>query len=217
MMAQPSAQIMDYPGEPNEHGSVVLFLQLSAEGIVEDCVVERLSGVTSLDAAACAKARSMSFYPATDEEGDPVASGLPLTLHFIVPHARQTEADLPIGGNGLHITVLYDPERNNAQEANGALGQGQARPMRELPSKQLPSYPSRALRRNEQGRTHVTLDVSSQGKPERCSVVRTSGSEELDKATCKYAMKNVRYSPGTDFHGDEISGVALFSLNWALN
>lgn len=210
-----SAQIVDYPGGGTEHGSVVVRLQINPQGGVGGCEVQRFTMIESLDSAACQMLKDARFNPATDEAGHPSSSVQDFTLHFIVPHAAQSESDLPIGPN--HFTFLYDPSRAKAQKDNGVTGLGQARKAQQQPTNAQLTYPSRALRKGEQGRVYVTLDIDREGKPGRCSVVRTSGSSDLDSATCAYAAKNVRYIPASDHFGNTIESVALFSLNWALD
>lgn len=209
------AQMFDYPGGPTEHGSVVVLLNVSAEGTVDDCHVKRPSGVASLDAAVCPMARHARFHPKTDENGQPKPGTPELTFHFIVPHALQSNADLPIE-EGNQITLVYNAPRDAAQRANGAKGPGQAQPARREPLTAKPKYPSQALKDGTQGRVSVAIDVSPTGLPAGCSVVRSSGSIELDQATCSFAMQKFRYSPGTDYYGKKIGDVDLFTMNWAL-
>jgi TonB family protein len=208
------AQMSDYPGAPTEHGSVTVLLSVTAEGTVDDCHVKRSSGVASLDTAACPMAKHARFRPNTDDGGQPKPGAPELTFHFIVPHAAQSDADLPIE-KGNQITLVYNPARDAAQRANGAKGPGQAEPARRRAVTAKPKYPSRALRNGEQGRVSVAIDVSPAGQPEGCSVVRSSGSSELDQATCSFAMQNFQYTPGTDYYGKKIGDVDLFTMNWA--
>lgn len=207
------AQMFDYPGSSTEHGSVTVLLRVTAEGTVDDCQVKRPSGVASLDSAACPMAKHARFHPETDDKGRPKPATPELTFHFIVPHATQSEADLPIEQDN-QITLVYNPPRDAAQRANGTKGPGQAQVARRGAIKATPKYPSQALRNGEQGRVSATIDVSPAGQPVGCSVVRSSGFSELDQATCSFAMQNFHYRPGTDYYGKKIGDVDFFTMNW---
>jgi TonB family protein len=208
------AQMLDYPGAPTEHGSVTVLLRVTAEGIVDDCHVKRFSGLVSLDSAACPMAKHARFRPDTDDTGQAKPGTPELTFHFIVPHAVQSDADLPIE-KGNQITLVYNPARDAAQRTNGTKGPGQAQPARRRAVTARPKYPPQALRSGVHGKVSVVIDVSPDGQPADCSVVRSSGSSELDQATCNFAMQNFRYTPGTDYYGKKIGDVDLFTMNWA--
>ena len=59
-----------------------------------------------------------------------------------------------------------------------------------------PSYPSRALRRNESGTVMVQATIGVDGFPESITVTRGSGSRDLDRAAVD-AVRRWRFQPAT--------------------
>lgn len=53
-------------------------------------------------------------------------------------------------------------------------------------------YPSAAVRAGEQGRVSTLTLFDQRGSPERCIVVKTSGSLALDQKTCSIMMRRAR-------------------------
>lgn len=208
-------QISEYPGAPTEHGSVTVLLAVNAEGAVDDCHIKRPSGVPSLDTAACPMARRGRFRPVTDGVVSTSQSSQELTFHFILPHMTQSDADLPIGQRN-QVIMVYSPHRQAAQNANGAKGLGQGQQARREAVMVEPEYPSKSLKKGNEGTVYVVIDVSATGKPEDCSVARTSGFYDLDKATCIFAIKNLKYAPGKDYYGTNIEDTDLFRINWII-
>lgn len=201
----------EYPGSPTEHGSVTIQMVISPSGAVDGCKVVRPSGVGSLDNAACPiVAQRARWKPLDDQRG--AAESLQLTLHFIVPHATQTKADLPIGTHDM--LVIYNP----ATQRVGANGQRSIRGIGKAPQR-LPmsgriSYPDAATKRGEGGQVGILVDVDENGKPSGCSVVRTSGHMDLDQETCAMAMKYFRYRPALDFSGQPMPGEDFYVTTW---
>lgn len=205
--------VPDYPGKPEEHGSVILVLELDAEGKITDCVIQRPSQIHSLDTAACTIVRGISpLQPATDYNGKPRISRRYFTVHFVTPGATQADADLPIEGQNILI-VTYNAARNAQQpKADGAVNLARATTRLNL---NYPSfYPKESLKKRHQGRVSVAITVSASGKPSGCSVVRSSGFDDLDTGTCKFAMTHLRYEPGTDVAGRPISDIDVFTMNY---
>lgn len=85
-----------------------------------------------------------------------------------------------------------------------------------LPSTPLVmSYPPDALRRSQQGRAEVTLTVSEKGKPTRCVITRSSGSNSLDHASCETFMR-LRFDPARNADGDAVKGMYVTHVNWRI-
>jgi TonB family protein len=202
-----------YPGKPDEHGSVVLVLELDVEGKITDCLIQRPSQIHSLDTAACKIVRGISrLQPATDYNGRPRVSRRYFTVHFVTPQATQTDADLPIEGQNLLI-VTYSAARN-AQQPNVDGSANLARPAMRLNLNYPSFYPKESLKRRHRGRVSAAITVSPSGKPSGCSVVRSSGFDDLDIGTCKFAMTHLRYEPGTDPARRPISDIDVFTMNY---
>jgi protein TonB len=62
-------------------------------------------------------------------------------------------------------------------------------------------YPSRALREEREGTTAVAWDVDAEGKVVNCHVTSSSGSPDLDEASCKNITRRGRYKPALDANG----------------
>ena len=211
-----SAQLTDWvPESSQEHGSVRVEVAITPEGRAGDCRVIRTSGTTALDASACQIVSQQSRWrPAKNSSGAPEQAQAQMTLHFIMPHAPQTAADLPIAPGDVRI--LYSAGRDAAQRANHTMGQGKARSLERKAPRGNYDYPPEALRGGMQGVTWVVIDVDPKGRPTGCSVARSSGYAVLDKATCDFVRANLRYRPGTDYYGRPISDEDLFMLDWRL-
>jgi TonB family protein len=78
------------------------------------------------------------------------------------------------------------------------------------------AYPDDALRNNEQGRTVAVLTVDASGTPSDCVVKTSSGSQSLDKATCRVALRRVRFEPARDKRGAPIPSHYTLPVRWVL-
>jgi TonB family protein len=79
------------------------------------------------------------------------------------------------------------------------------------------SYPADAKRNGQQGRVSVQLAVDKTGVVTACTVVASSGSPSLDKATCDLAIANAKYTPALDAKGQPTDAtVALPGVRWEL-
>jgi protein TonB len=76
-------------------------------------------------------------------------------------------------------------------------------------------YPSRALREEREGVTGFRLDFDATGKPTNCSITRSSGSPDLDEATCSNLMRRARFKPGMQ-NGQPVSGSYSSSVRWVI-
>ena len=56
-------------------------------------------------------------------------------------------------------------------------------------------YPTVALHRGLEGTTHVEVDINEKGGVIDCRVLKSSGHEILDKATCKSVTKRAKFAP----------------------
>lgn len=76
-------------------------------------------------------------------------------------------------------------------------------------------YPSRALREERTGTTGFRLDYDASGKPTNCTITRSSGSSDLDDATCANLMRRGRFKPGT-VNGQPVGGSYSNSVRWVM-
>ena len=77
-------------------------------------------------------------------------------------------------------------------------------------------YPSRALREEKQGTTGFRLEVGADGRVTSCSVTQSSGSPELDDATCKLVSRRARFSPAEDDQGNKIPSTYANRIQWRI-
>lgn len=79
------------------------------------------------------------------------------------------------------------------------------------------SYPAAALRAGVEGRVGVAVTVTPAGRAGGCEVVSSSGSGELDAATCSLALRNGRFEPARDRVGNALATrLVLPSVRWRL-
>jgi len=77
-------------------------------------------------------------------------------------------------------------------------------------------YPPAAIRAEEEGRTVARILVDPSGTPQVCEVTTSSGSVELDKATCRIARARLRFTPAHDAQGKALAGVYVLPVRWVL-
>jgi protein TonB len=77
-------------------------------------------------------------------------------------------------------------------------------------------YPSRALREEREGSTGFRVTVGTDGKVSDCSVTRSSGSPDLDQATCDNIRRRARFAPATDGEGNPTTGSYSSTIRWVI-
>jgi protein TonB len=75
-------------------------------------------------------------------------------------------------------------------------------------------YPPRALRSGEEGLAGYRLVIASSGKVTTCEIVRSSGSPDLDRETCRLLSKRAQFAPATDNTGSKVVGTFSGSVRW---
>ena len=68
-------------------------------------------------------------------------------------------------------------------------------------------YPVDAMQNGWQGTVVVDLRIDAKGQPRRCEIVRTSGHQSLDVATCNIMLIRARFIPAKDSNGDPVEDV----------
>lgn len=66
-------------------------------------------------------------------------------------------------------------------------------------------YPSRAEREGVEGVVTISFDIGADGRVSNCRVTGSSGSSELDNATCGPFQRRGRYTPAQDAEGNKIA------------
>jgi protein TonB len=77
-------------------------------------------------------------------------------------------------------------------------------------------YPARALREERQGTTRFRVTVGAAGRVRNCEIVASSGSPDLDAATCANVARRARFSPATDASGARVGGTWSSAVRWVI-
>ena len=77
-------------------------------------------------------------------------------------------------------------------------------------------YPTRALREEREGTTGFRVAVGPDGRVTSCSVTSSSGSPDLDEATCSNVTRRARFNPATDGEGRPTSGAYSSRVRWVI-
>lgn len=77
-------------------------------------------------------------------------------------------------------------------------------------------YPSRALREEREGVTGFRVSVGTDGKVTSCEITKSSGSPDLDQATCDNVRRRARFTPATDGEGNPTTGSYTNAIRWVI-
>lgn len=77
-------------------------------------------------------------------------------------------------------------------------------------------YPSGALRRGEQGITYFSARVDTAGRVDACEITQSSGSAELDEATCRLVVARARFRPAQDARGNPTPAYYRTRIRWVI-
>lgn len=77
-------------------------------------------------------------------------------------------------------------------------------------------YPSNALKQEREGTVKFTLDIDERGRVAGCEIVGSSGSNDLDEATCFNIQRRARFDPATDASGAAIRSTFTNSVRWQI-
>ena len=75
-------------------------------------------------------------------------------------------------------------------------------------------YPKALREAHVSGTTVTEISVSPAGRPSACRVIQTSGSRELDAATCQLIMQRFKFKPARNAAGQAISGAVEYEQEW---
>lgn len=76
-------------------------------------------------------------------------------------------------------------------------------------------YPGRARQRGAEGVTVVRLDISERGSVDDCTVVKTSGHDDLDARTCD-RLVTMPYEPALDAASEPLAVKIVQTVTWRL-
>lgn len=77
-------------------------------------------------------------------------------------------------------------------------------------------YPPVALQKQMEGTTGFRLTVGPDGRVTECQIASSSGSSELDQATCANVLRRARFDPALDAQGKPISGTYSNRVRWQI-
>ncbi|WP_162527089.1 energy transducer TonB [Sphingomonas solaris] len=77
-------------------------------------------------------------------------------------------------------------------------------------------YPARALRNGEEGSVGISLRIGADGRVSDCAVTASSGSPQLDEATCRLYQRRARFTPAQDEEGRVIATTYLDRIRWTI-
>lgn len=77
-------------------------------------------------------------------------------------------------------------------------------------------YPAEALNRNEQGDVGVSIHIDSAGSVSDCVILKSSGSETLDKRTCDVIRERARFKPALDRKGRAVASEYHQTIHWLI-
>ena len=77
-------------------------------------------------------------------------------------------------------------------------------------------YPTRALREEREGTTSFRVTVGPDGRVTSCDITGSSGSPDLDEATCSNVTRRARFNPATDGEGQPTSGAYSNRVRWVI-
>lgn len=77
-------------------------------------------------------------------------------------------------------------------------------------------YPPAALKERRTGKVDIKFTVGADGRVWNCRVTGSSGSKDLDEATCLNLTRRARFAPAKDAKGNPIDWEMTRSLTWRL-
>lgn len=77
-------------------------------------------------------------------------------------------------------------------------------------------YPSRALREEREGTTGFRVTVGPDGRVTDCQITSSSGSPDLDDATCANVRRRARFNPAMDGDGKPTTGSYSSRIRWVI-
>lgn len=77
-------------------------------------------------------------------------------------------------------------------------------------------YPPAAFKRREQGVARFVLSIDASGKPSGCVIMASTGSNDLDVATCSLVMRRAEFLPARDEFDRVMSGSYSGAVRWIL-
>lgn len=77
-------------------------------------------------------------------------------------------------------------------------------------------YPSRALQQEREGTTGFSVTVGPDGRVADCVITESSGSSDIDEATCSNVQRRARFEPALDANGNPTTGKYANRVRWQI-
>lgn len=77
-------------------------------------------------------------------------------------------------------------------------------------------YPPSSLRAEEEGRTVITVSITTQGRVDSCSVTTPSGFPKLDEKSCQIAQRRFRFKPALQ-NGVPVASSKAVPIKWVIS
>ena len=78
-------------------------------------------------------------------------------------------------------------------------------------------YPADSMHDEEEGTVEFTILVGKDGRVSDCTVTSSSGSERLDRVTCRLISQRARLEPARDARGKPVERSLRSRLTWRLS
>lgn len=121
----------------------------------------------------------------------------------------------------LHILLLYGlaaglmtaTEAQPSQPSTTQRGFIPAKPIRHL--HRFPPYPMNSLMRGEEGTVSLNITISENGRVSNVKILRSSGSQSIDRSTASWVKSRWRYYPAT-LNGKPVISNININITFAL-
>jgi len=137
-----------------------------------------------------------------------------------MPRPGPIEVDVGSGVDDIRILDFPLDTHPQAPRPAPSLATGTARAARPVNAPagwvSTDDYPGASLRRGEQGTVRFELTVAADGRVQACRVTASSGSAELDTATCRLVSRRARFDAATDESGARVGGTYAGSIRWVI-
>ena len=77
-------------------------------------------------------------------------------------------------------------------------------------------YPRQAIRNEEQGTVQFRITIAPDGSVSDCTVIASSGSAALDRASCAIVSERARFKPARDASGQRVADTMTSRVRWEL-
>lgn len=144
----------------------------------------------------------------------PQSDPLPLPVPLPGPDTTIDLGPLPTGGSGLGGDLLPPlPTASSSPSFTPRAAQPLGAPGKWVSDA---DYPAAALRRGDQGATRFELSITPDGRVRDCRIAQSSGSADLDAATCARLTERAHFAPARDEHGDLVAGRYSGVIRWRI-